>query len=75
MQGTMSHSAMKALDLDHADGDRLFYTDRWPGTFREEYDNAIDRRDYKRAAQVAAERIDQFIVGDDRPLCRPIFRR
>lgn len=40
----------------------LFYKDDWPSDFEEEYDDADNENDFTTRAQVAADRIEQFIA-------------
>ena len=51
----------KVLGLSKEEGERLFYTSDWPESFRSQYEQAYNERDFKTAAQVASKRITHFI--------------
>lgn len=55
--------AEEVLDLDSEQGRTLFHVSKWPEVFRRGYKCAESDADM---AQIAAERIDRFIVSNGR---------
>lgn len=56
------HSPARALDLPVLLADKLFYETQWPSEFQRRWEQCLTTRD---KAQVAADRIDHFILHQE----------
>lgn len=60
----VSTEAAKILDVPGRRAFQLFYIDDWPLGFRNEYEIAMQRKNYVEAVEVACRVIDDFVATD-----------